>query len=48
MQLFKYQKEKNQTQIIKKEFLKSFNPTDIIYEEVYPTELSTGPNCLKR
>ena len=47
MQIFRYQKEKNQTQIIKKEFLKNFNPTDIIYEEVYPTEISKGAKCLK-
>ncbi len=50
MQLFKYFKEQSKTQKIKKEFLSPYDLTEkkACQKETVITQISTGPNCLKR
>lgn len=47
MQIFRYQKEETKIDKIKKEILNSWEFEEADLKNSWPTEMSTGPNCIK-
>ncbi len=50
MRLFKYVKELSETQQLKREFLSPYEMKgkNVFQEDLVITQISTGPNCLKK